>query len=570
MNNKAVIQLKLNGNNLIMKRNLFDKITWHEEKIIFENESVDHREYVTYWILNRIKPLFFNMPIEKIVIDCAPEVMQKYKNNLMVVDRIVVNTNNFLKRIVGLKNMAEGYKNILFYDLESDERSKFLYEDIKTYSSNKVEYKTFNPGFNPVKRKWEKAELPQTLESLINYIKENEISKIVSINQYLLENYLNCTGVYLIGVLHFLSIEYIIYDYDEYSQGICGYMRKDFFNCDKFSRISHTCWHETFDQRLKLHNIHYSIIPQNFSDENPTEPLRNDYNLIVLSHCRLKAVKSMLRPILFFLDLFDNSNLLANFQLWYCSLFYMIQHIMKLDEFQVHHYNRILTTFFYHLTNFLKYEIVSQLVTERNIFIYGDEGWQEIFPQYYQGYINTDEKMGLIKSGQYLFLLMNWSALYTSTNGPVYDAVSYRMPFINYPVFVKTPELEGLKHIEYENFDDLNKKADNINSYYSNPELLESLHYYRSILQEEQTYVAAGIANGKSLNTFNGEYGRQRKELNRLFEEKVVQYIDCNEEMLRETFNILVVGKPTNYDVSKSKWLQRSYIKRMTGINLVN
>lgn len=560
---KAVIVLRLNGRNLSLKRNIDNKIEWFEEELVFDQENQEHSEYTIYWILNKLKPVFYSMPIEKIVIDCTPDVLEKFKNTLTLIDHFVTHTNNFLKQIKHLKNSAVKNDRILFYNVGDDERSRMLYEYIQDQSAHPVEYKTFDPGFDPVKRQWEKVGVPESFDSLLSFIKEKKISKIVSINHYLLENYLSNTGVNLVALFKFLGVEYIIYDIDEYSQGMCGYMKKCFYNCDSFSRISHTVWHETFDKRLDMNNIHYSVIPQKFSDNNAVRQLNEDYHVVILSHCRLESVKSMIRPILFFLDYFNDKNILSDLQTWYCSIFYMIQNIMKLDDFQVHHYNRILTGFYYHVTNFLKYEIIDRLETQRKILVYGDEGWNQIFPQYYQKYITPEEKAELIESGGFLFLLMNWSALYTSTNGPVYDAVAYGMPFINYPPFVKTDELEGLKHLEYCDFDDLNSKVNNVNPYFENKELIKSLSYYKSLLNQEQTYVAKSIATGTKMKVFDGEYGEQRQKLKALFEEKVIEFIDANEAMLRASFDILIAGKEINYDHTKSRYFNKSYMLKL-------
>ena len=369
---EAIVVLRLNENHLTLKRNINGDIAWFEERIIFD-DNVDYEEYITYWILNEIRPVLYNMPFEKITIDCNAELMEKYKKNLLIVDRIVVSTNNFLKQIRHLKEMAKDFERVLFYNVGGDERGKILYDYIQS-CGKAVEYKSFDPGFNPVKRQWEPVGVPEPLEAFIQWLKENSIARVVTINQYLLENYLNNTGIHLTSVFHYLGIQLIIYDEDEYSQGMCGYLRKAFFNCNEFYRISHTCWHEQFDKRLNLSNVHYSVIPQQFSDDTQVETLDSDYDVVVLSHCRLASVKSMIRPILYLLDTFEDRDLFSSLQTWYCSVYYMIHNVMKLDEFKLHHYNRILTSLFYHVTNFLKYELIEQLDTDRKIIIYGDAG----------------------------------------------------------------------------------------------------------------------------------------------------------------------------------------------------
>ena len=172
----------------------------------------------------------------------------------------------------------------------------------------------------------------------------------------------------------------------------------------------------------------------------------------------------------------------------------------------------------------------------------------------------------MIKSRKYLFFLMNWSALYTSTNGPVYDAIAYGMPFINYPPFVKTKELEGLRHLEYNNFEELNEKVRNVNQYFSHPELIESLSYYKNLLEQEQRYVARSLVSGQQLERFYGEYGTQRQLHNALFAQKAISFIDRNEALLRKTIDILIIGKPTQYNPLESRFIQRTYLKRMQGI----
>lgn len=562
---KAVITIGLHNNNMVVKYDMDGDVHWNEDQVVNEHITFNMSECILLWLLNTIRPVWFAMPFEKIEVLFSQQVNEKYHQVMKDTNTFLQYTNKAIAKYQGLKNVADSFENILFFSVDNNERAMTLYNTMQKAEPDKIRYKNFDSGFNSEKRVWEDSGVPLSVDEFVDYIQREKIGKIVNINMYLLEKYLNKTGVYMIALFKLLGVEYIILDMDEYDMSPPGYLRKNFFNHTSFFRSSHIAWGQRFwDERYGMNNVHYSSMPQRFNENESIQLLNEDYGILVLTHCRLNTVKPRLNSIIYLLDSINSDNIFIEVQSWFASMHYMILHIMHLNEFERLFYNSNLVYFFYQVSNFLKYEVIHQIKSERKIKIFGDIGWQTIFPEYFQEkYLTDEEKHRLIQEKNHLFLLLNWSHFTTTPCGPFYDVVNSNIPFLNYSSLVKSKSLSGFDNFEYDSFKDLNDKIESINDIYQEIELIDGIQYYKKVINDEQTAIANKILYDIEINSSDGEYGRLCQEENRIEKQIVLDYMNTNETRLRETFDVLFMGKPIGYDLASSEYFNRSYVQRI-------
>ena len=215
--------------------------------------------------------------------------------------------------------------------------------------------------------------------------------------------------------------------------------------------------------------------------------------------------------------------------------------------------------FVYGVSQFVKYEVLHSIESERDIELFGDTGWQHIFPDYYKGYLDRERINDLFSRNEHLYLLMNWQTTWFETSGAITEAIAYQVPFINHPSFEITSGLRGLKNIEYRNSKELNDRINNIHRFI-NDDVTDSIRYLNGVANECMTSLADNLVD--NLEYVETRLDEQMARHDLLIKAKVEAYIDQNEDFLRYTFNSLFIT-PIQYDIRQSKYFTRPYVQRL-------
>lgn len=566
-NKNAIISVSIHDKSLCLKVVIDNKPSWHETKFDSQMKESIIDNLFQYWMLNAVRPLFFEMPFQEVKTSCTLKANGDFEKKIdkcaANMSACLSNTNDFIKNHESLKDIAENSRKILFFNTDHNNRYKWFYNVIKASENAEVIYMSMKTGFDSENRRWEDVDVPIQLPDLINLIEEENIKKIISVNNNFLEKYLYRTGIYLPALFHYLGVEYITLDNDPYDLAPFGYLSRSFFHCNSFARFSNvSVLNEFWDRKYGLKNVSYVSIPQNYERHDEFKELEDDYTLLVLTNSRLDNVKLDIYQILILLDHMPDDSIFTDVQLWYMALRHMILEIMDMDEFERLYYNSRLHTFLYTVVQFLKYEVIYSLNTGRPIELYGDPGWKTVFPEYYKKILNDKEIDELFSKNRHLYLLLNASISYLDASGPVYDAISRNVPFINMPPLVKTDPFAGLKHIEYANSLELNDLVENMNKT-NNPELTAAIHFYQDVLIESNKSIQSRIINNKITWSEENLFERERKAHQILLDQKVEEYINKNESFLRDSFDIFFLGKQLQYDFSQSKFYNRGYTQRI-------
>ncbi|MCK4332438.1 MAG: hypothetical protein KAV40_02540 [Thermoplasmatales archaeon] len=547
-----------------MKLNINNDLSWHEIKINYE--KIDIKILLFYWLLNSAKSIFFGMPFEKINFVCSKDIFEIHGGIINRFGAIVENTNDLIKQYGHLKGIADNSKKVLFFNVGHNLRYKSMYKMLHRSETVDVLYMNMDPGFNQLTRTWEDRDVPLSLPELVNLIEKENIRKIISINHYLLDKYLEKTGVNLISLFWYLGVEYVIIDNDPPDLSPYGYLHKAFYNCNSFDRFSVlSLLNKYWDNKYRLENIHYVGLPQDYENNGDMRELKDNYAILVLTNSRLENVKPRIKSIIYLLDHMNEGSVFTESLLWYMSLRHMILKIMKLDEFEMLHYNSRLHMLSYTIAQFLKYEVIENIDTERRIEVYGDVGWETVFPEYYKKLLDNEEINELFSQNNHLYLLLNCSYSYLDASGPVYDAIRKNVPFINMPPLVKTSSFEGFRHIEYTNREELNDLIENIREIFDNKELNNSIRLYRNVLESSTNEIERKVLGNGYAQFGQAQFHKLSMDHKVMLDQMIEEYIDRNEPFLRETFRVLFLGESVQYDISKSRYFNRKYVQRILG-----
>ncbi len=549
IHNNSLCLTCLAGNELIIK----------EKKIIgFDPSNNSSNMYYLWWMLNAVKPLLFKMPVENIKIEFTQECKDKFFQMLSFCYNMLKSTNDAVKQCLTHRGCCENNDRILFFDVGENVNFQKIYRRGAELDAEKTLYFNFDPGFDPVERKWKKTGPPMSVEKFVRYVRQNRVKKIVSINHYLLEKYMD-QGVYIQAVFQFLGIDYIIVDLDNYDLVLQGYMYKKFYNTEEIERFSYTQFHVFWDKYYDMTNVRRIGFPHEDKKHFSFQELDDDYDIVVMSNSRINDVLSMLNPIVFILSRFKTGSFFEELGIWYYSLRHMILSTMDFTEFEKLNFNALLLRFAYNASQFIKYIVIDSIRTDREFEIYGDIGWQAIFPEYYRTYLDRPEMDKVLSSGRTLNLLMNWQFSWLETSAVVFEALTYRVPFLNHPALMKTEQLSGLSGVEYNNARELNAKLNNIKDYIDD-ELIRSVGYLNSLFNDNMEYMVSGIYS--NAGEFTNRIVNEMQMHDELLQEKINTYIMENSSFLRYSFKSLFV-ESVQFDLSQSEYFSRPFMQRL-------
>ena len=465
-------------------------------------------EVINNWMSYRFRPLYDRMPIESLDIHCSEPLLDTFNPHVTNAIVLLGNTNSFISQNPHLEKIAESFENILFFNCGDDLRYKSFYNYLQKFVP--IIYQNMDLGFNRIKRKWETAAPPMHVEELINYLVENKIKKIFTINHYLIDRYVAAFGIYLIPICKFMGIEFINIDHDPPDLRPGGYLHKAWqVGSQKFTckSILQKYWDNFYEI-----NCHYVAVPQDYSDVK-FRKLNKNYDIVVLTNSRWDDVSSFKEQIDW---LFDRLLDLRSFHLWYLA---MRQIILEKDitEFEKLYCNSSLHSLMYMGRNYYKYLVLKKLNTKRKVTVYGDEGWLNVCPEIYGGSLNNEQIQKLNAENNHLYLLINPSYSYLDASGPLYDMIQRGLPFVNVSPVFKSDTFNGMQHIEY------NGDMEILDNYKPpDPEI------YRSIL-EASTEDIALILNDKQPNNI---FSKHLVEHEKIIDKEINEYRLLNDSFL--------------------------------------
>ncbi|MBI5447029.1 MAG: hypothetical protein HY900_38160 [Deltaproteobacteria bacterium] len=559
---ETTVALRLFGNVLSLKVTAAGKIDWHEGAFAAGTFS---ETFVYTWLLHRLKPLLFAMPLPHIHISVDEAFHAKAASVVQTLQSVLSKTNAAMQAVEPRPREPGRRGAVLLINVDGNARYRSLYERLVERSAVPVHYVDMKSGFNKETRRWEQAPPPFSIPELVERIRRDDVSTIVSTNHYFLEKYLFQEHVYLQALLDRLGVDYVIIDNDPYDGRPEGHLQKALFNDPGRPRFSlDPVAHEPWDRAYGLENVRYVPIPQTYSTPPAVREGCVPRRVVVLSNSRIQMVQPALARILYFLDHLPSETLFRDASLWYLSVRRMITDILPLSEVERLHYNSAMWTFFYAATQFLKYEVIDSLPPGMPADIYGDPGWGVLFPELYRNrYLSDDEVDEVLGREDCIHLLLNYGLSYFDGAGAFFDNLRRGTLFVNYPPAVRADALGGLRHLEYENAEELRALIADYPNRILQPELLDSLRTLHAVCRDCSSAVEEQLVTGGATPALRARYDELVEEHRAKILDETSRYIDGNETMLRETFGCLFQGAPARYALERSRFYGKPYVRRL-------
>lgn len=485
--------------------------------------------FLLLWMLNVFKG-YIDMLCQgrtNLTFDVGQKVMEKHGEDIRLFAQYLENTSLMADN---LARAATGDR-LLFVNVSEDMRYGSLYSVIKESDPSAL-YLNYDLGFDREKREWGKGQNFMKPHEFLDYLIDNRVGTIVTVNHYLLDRYRHGYGVLLIPVLKKMGIRLVTIENDPPDLRPGGYLGRSFYCVPDWPAFGNlgclTAWWDTRHQNCNITPI---AIPQDYRGK--TGRLSGDYRIVVLSNSRWPSVQGMRNYID---SLFESmQNPWSELTVWYMAMRRMILN-GDLTEYQRLAGNSRLHQFFWTAAQDLKYQAIKALKTDRPVDVYGDVGWQNVCPEYYRGSLSNRQIEELFQGDDILLLLANCSYTYLDASGPVYDMIRRGCHWINLPVVAKTEPLRGLEAIEYDTPERLNELVSDVGPAFEKAE--GSLGFYRELLQSSVNELVAKIS-GK--NQHYTAWGRELVYHELELEKVLDDYTDKNEVMMRVYQGLLKV-----------------------------
>ncbi len=485
------------------------------------------------------------------------------KNIISNLAQLYRGTNEILHNLHATKSKTADYNRTLIYNVDDSPWLKKIFEHKTENVHAPIFYKTFYTGFNTFTRQAGEPSELFTPSDMLAYIHENQICRVISLNMYYLEYMSSRHSVFMLAVFKKLGISYNIIDWDIH--GITGDVGiiKAAYNCQSFVRyVAFPGYEAEWDKLMGLSNIAY--YPVNLVENRKVDfcRLHDDYKILCVTHSRIKSLipGKMLENILAAFEFTRDDNLFYDSQFWFHAMnFYLVRRddINLVDRLMLRKY---LLDIHFDGMSVLKYEVLEQLSTDREVILYGDEMWGKLFPQYYQNeYLSDDQRTTLLKSRDYLYLQFNSVLSYPESHPVVSYAITSSVPFIGFPAVVKTPELQGFHAVEYSNTSDLNRLIADVNSTFQQPELIGAMNSYVDRMSMCNALFCQALKTNNQQLTAN--YTNYCREHRAILESKIEDYIRINSDKL-DSFLRYLAGEST-FEINQSRFYKRNYIQNI-------
>lgn len=548
----------------------------NDGEIIRHDMAIFHQLYqgvtplqLRFKLIQLLKPVFFNMPYTDIQLTATATCYEQIRSLIDVTKTTLYNTNRIIQELDNAspentdRLTAREERKILFINYGDDARSKYLYDKVLTHNPDNVLYLAVESGYDQVNRKWIEYDVPMSIEELIETIKKQCIGKIISSNCYFVDTYLSKKSIYLSPILQQLKVSQTFFDFEAYDQTDYGFLMKAAYHSNQGGRFSCQILHEYWDRYYHLQQVNYATTPNKYDLDTRVNALNDEYDLVIMTNSRLTDIVPNFPIIIYILDKLDKEDIILDLKRWFYAMRFLVLNILDLDEFTKLKINSLLLNIFYTTTQFLKIDFIENLNTDFKLHLYGDAAWQTLFPQHYKGFINHAEQEALLNRREHLTVLVNWQTSWLDTSGPIFDAIARDTPFISFPSIVSTPELSALDNIAYRNYNEFNARIRDYAQHITQQDTTDALYYLKCLYHESLDAMAQHMANNNELPYRDGAYGEQQEKHARLLDQTIMNYLDKNEDLLRESYQVLFASPAVHYDITTSRYANSPICQRI-------
>ncbi|HWR39473.1 MAG TPA: hypothetical protein VN611_08220 [Patescibacteria group bacterium] len=559
------------------------QVSIYRNNKLSSSQSISHDKfgYLLFWMMKALRPVFLEFPCE---VRFSQEIRQEashpthrvtdlahlevFLNELYrYTEDVVNNTKQLLAQYQDKKNCCRDYDGVWLHSADGNARSKGFFEFQRERFPVPAYYSTYNTGWDKEQRCFvHENSRYLSAHELVEFCLENRIGTMVSENFYLESNALLPHRIYLPAVWTFLGVRHVGIDIDPWdllAQNEFGVFHTSAPNLLRFSPLGMNT--DLTIQREKAENIQGFPLFQHYSQEKQARGvLEDDYSITVLTLSRLPNMKNNIMKILYLLQLMATDLLQEEIVEWYYSMQLYALNDPEMSAEKLTTFNRTQQTLATECMQFLKYEALHHLQSKRKIRLYGDSGWNTLFPEYYRGLLNAEEIQAVHKAGNTVYLTMNGILSYVECGGPVYDMLAQKVPFLVVKPWTRTANFQGLRHMEYGSWQEMNDKINNARVFWQKEELQNALDLWGDIFNQAEASMAEIIFK-KPRNVAKNLYEKTLMAHIPEQQAKVAGYEEKNRAMLQMNYRKFAHGEwnKEQFDVQKSRYWSRPYFQRM-------
>ena len=421
-------------------------------------------EYLVAWLLAKSRPLFSVLPYSSPQININKSLYHKWKDGVDVFLDIFNKTNNFLSQCSppGASDGSYSRENILAFKVDNQRYNNFFAYLSEQSSSNITELHE-PTHWDGVKRIFLDKPSTYKVADIVEIITANRINKIITVNLDPLVKYMWSEHLNVFAILDYFCVSIFRIQNDPSELSPIGYLIREIADYDLNEFLVHPVLSSEFDLSASS-NIFPSPILQDYSHSvdyvQSSAPINR---VVVMSNSRYADTISNLSLFKPVLDSFDNP--LVELPLWYLSISKLLDEDKILTSAQKHFRRSSLHWCFYYAAQYMKYQIINSVCPSVPLSVFGDDGWSNICPDRYSGYLDASQLSQVFEDPETLVLLVNFGYSYLEHSGPVYDVIRAQCNWLNVPSLVTTPDLDGLRNLEYNSIADLNHKITHYHDY---------------------------------------------------------------------------------------------------------
>lgn len=528
------------------------------------------RHFVWRSLMKSAQPIFYHLlPVPSLEVQIGQEILEDESIAPAVQEfaNIVRGTNRMLNEFAPQFNIAAGFENTFFYSPDDHPHLKGIYEATKAAKNCETFYEVCSTGWNPVIRAWERP-LFLPIREILRTLVEKKVKRFITVNHYFLSHH-QLQGVFILPLFEKLGIEYICY-YGDTSEGIspievAAFDWEGFRNYQIASHLQRD-WNQIYNIRSgKPHSTGYFL-----KRSYDIEPLDKDFGILIASNSRIHDLKVNFLQLLYIFETSTrDENIFDDFQIWFMAMRRLLLHHIGLVGPMRESAGLAVYQFYVNGISLLKFLVIDSLKTSRQIKIFGDNGWGQLFPNLYQNqYLNDADYQAFTQSRKYMVLLMNASIYYPDANPVLHKAIDASVPYLGYPATVRTPEFEGFKALEYRNFGELNSILDSVNERAADATALATRKYFIDMIHGLFNAMVAdfsGQTPGYDLKT--NAYAVSTQSHLQLLDERTEKYIREHQALMQEQILKIFYNHQFQFKFEDSRFCNRPLMKTLNDLS---
>ncbi|QQR81158.1 MAG: hypothetical protein IPJ69_03185 [Deltaproteobacteria bacterium] len=541
---------------------IYEGDTINSDIFVSDSEDISLRAFFL-WLCATAKSVFY-LPTETtthITINNSENYPETLKPWIEKLHKTIINTQNEVRKYENMKEQCLNYDGKLFLNMGTDPSLYNLY----SYAHAEDPSNAYHDTCNGISNNPSTIKSPEiSIDPLIQKILKNKIGKIFSHNQYYIFYFLKFYDLYLFSIFELLKVEFIIINFDSYNQTDGHYFHKKLVNNESHRRYCTVPHIEKYwDNILNMENIRYFSFPYFIHKKIPQN--LDNYSIVITSWSRIDPILQSLKMILFFLNFVEKKEVFFDYQMLFHTLSYLLLHQTTLSIYEKMVFFKIFSTIYYQTYSFLKLEIIESIKTEKKIYLFGDEGWNHFFPNYYQRALTSDESRDLTTiqlDEPFLFLLMNSNFSYYENNPMMIRILNGGFPYLNISSVIRDSSIMGLAELEYTSTKELNLKINNIKEYIQKEDYQTALNNFSKSNNLCVKEFMNDALHG-SMQTKNIFFESIIQQYNDIFLEQIISYLNNNGGRVQECFTKLLNREYLAYDIMSSDYCNRQFMKKI-------